>query len=163
MIVDGQLRASVAHIFAPGDVNGLSMPFHSAVRMSEAAAAAILDGDGDSFTAGCRTSSPGPAVRPGPGPDRAGRRPFSRWRVPARRDLWPWSGASRGGILGVEEVPKVWLGGSLRALTGRRGRAGRLAGRRRRPQRADPPRRRCLLHAVLQAALVIAERPHTAR
>jgi hypothetical protein len=25
-------------------------------------------------------------------------------------------------------------------------------------QRADPPRRRCLLHAVLQAALVIAER-----
>lgn len=52
VIVDGQLRTSVPHIFAPGDVNGLSMLFHPAVRMSEVAAAAILGGtDGDSFTA----------------------------------------------------------------------------------------------------------------
>ncbi|MCY0886489.1 MAG: dihydrolipoyl dehydrogenase [Firmicutes bacterium] len=40
--VDSALRTSMPHIFAAGDVTGLSMLFHSAVRMSEVAAANIL-------------------------------------------------------------------------------------------------------------------------
>ncbi|MHB1611166.1 MAG: dihydrolipoyl dehydrogenase [Sulfobacillus sp.] len=40
--VDDHMRTNVPHIYAPGDVNGLSMLFHSAVRMSEIAAQEIL-------------------------------------------------------------------------------------------------------------------------
>jgi dihydrolipoamide dehydrogenase len=40
--VDDALRTSVPHIFAAGDVTGLSMLFHAAVRMSQVAAANIL-------------------------------------------------------------------------------------------------------------------------
>lgn len=40
--VDAQMRTSVPHIYAAGDVTGLSMLFHSAVRMSEVAAHTIL-------------------------------------------------------------------------------------------------------------------------
>jgi dihydrolipoamide dehydrogenase len=43
--VDGQMHTSVPHIYAAGDVTGLSMLFHAAVRMSEIAADAILLGD----------------------------------------------------------------------------------------------------------------------
>ncbi len=43
--VDGHMRTSVPHIYAAGDVTGLSMLFHSAVRMSEIVADGILLGD----------------------------------------------------------------------------------------------------------------------
>jgi dihydrolipoamide dehydrogenase len=42
--VNGQLRTANAHVYAPGDVNGRSMLFHSAVRQSLVAAHAILAG-----------------------------------------------------------------------------------------------------------------------
>lgn len=42
--VDRQLRTDAAHVYAPGDVNGRSMLFHSAVRQSIVAAHAILAG-----------------------------------------------------------------------------------------------------------------------
>ncbi|PSR25439.1 MAG: dihydrolipoyl dehydrogenase [Sulfobacillus benefaciens] len=42
IVVDGTMRTNVPHIYAPGDVNGLSMLFHSAVRMSEIVAHEIL-------------------------------------------------------------------------------------------------------------------------
>ncbi len=42
--VDAHMRTGVPHILAPGDVNGESMLFHSAVAMSEVAARTILEG-----------------------------------------------------------------------------------------------------------------------
>lgn len=42
--VDNTLRTPVAHVYAPGDVNGKSMLFHSAVRQSLVAAHNILAG-----------------------------------------------------------------------------------------------------------------------
>ncbi|MCY0879914.1 MAG: dihydrolipoyl dehydrogenase [Firmicutes bacterium] len=42
ILVDEKMRTNVPHIYAAGDVTGLSMLFHSAVRMSEIAARAIL-------------------------------------------------------------------------------------------------------------------------
>jgi len=43
--VDSRMRTNVPHIYAAGDVNGLSMLFHSAVRMSEIVAQTILSGE----------------------------------------------------------------------------------------------------------------------
>lgn len=52
--VDAALRTSVPHIFACGDVNGQSMLFHAAVRMSQVAATNILSHPTpvDQFSAG---------------------------------------------------------------------------------------------------------------
>ncbi len=44
LAVDSQMRTQLAHIYAPGDVNGRSMLFHSAVRQSLVAAHNILGG-----------------------------------------------------------------------------------------------------------------------
>jgi dihydrolipoamide dehydrogenase len=52
--VDEALRTTVPHIFAAGDVTGLAMLFHAAVRMSQVAAANILafPDVADTFAAG---------------------------------------------------------------------------------------------------------------
>jgi dihydrolipoamide dehydrogenase len=42
--VDTTMRSAVAHVYAPGDINGRSMLFHSAVRQSMVAAHNILAG-----------------------------------------------------------------------------------------------------------------------
>ncbi|MCY0906795.1 MAG: dihydrolipoyl dehydrogenase [Sulfobacillus thermotolerans] len=49
--VDERMRTNVPHLYASGDVNGLSMLFHSAVRMSEIVAQDIMLGEDmhDSF------------------------------------------------------------------------------------------------------------------
>jgi dihydrolipoamide dehydrogenase len=44
--VDATIRTNLSHVYAPGDVNGRSMLFHSAVRQSLVAAHNILAGDG---------------------------------------------------------------------------------------------------------------------
>jgi len=44
IIVDTTMRSAVAHVYAPGDINGRSMLFHSAVRQSMVAAHNILAG-----------------------------------------------------------------------------------------------------------------------
>ncbi|MCY0898482.1 MAG: dihydrolipoyl dehydrogenase [Firmicutes bacterium] len=51
--VDDHMRTNIPHIYASGDVTGLSMLFHSAVRMSEIAARTILSHgqDPDHFVA----------------------------------------------------------------------------------------------------------------
>ncbi|MGO8683810.1 MAG: dihydrolipoyl dehydrogenase [Thermoleophilia bacterium] len=45
IVVNGALQTSLPHIYAPGDVNGRSMLFHSAVRQSLVAASNIMAGD----------------------------------------------------------------------------------------------------------------------
>ncbi|MCY0881543.1 MAG: dihydrolipoyl dehydrogenase [Firmicutes bacterium] len=42
IVADSRMRTSVPHIFAAGDVNGQSMLFHAAVRMSRIAAETVL-------------------------------------------------------------------------------------------------------------------------
>ncbi|MGC9270876.1 dihydrolipoyl dehydrogenase [Acidiphilium sp.] len=44
IVVDTTMRSAVAHVYAPGDINGRSMLFHSAVRQSMVAAHNILAG-----------------------------------------------------------------------------------------------------------------------
>jgi dihydrolipoamide dehydrogenase len=44
-VVNTALQTSLPHVYATGDVNGLSMLFHSAVRQSLVAASAILNGN----------------------------------------------------------------------------------------------------------------------
>jgi dihydrolipoamide dehydrogenase len=44
VVVDSQLRTHLPHVYAPGDVNGRSMLFHSAVRQSLVVAHNILAG-----------------------------------------------------------------------------------------------------------------------
>ncbi|MGC9271803.1 dihydrolipoyl dehydrogenase [Acidiphilium sp.] len=44
IIVDTTMRSAVPHVYAPGDINGRSMLFHSAVRQSMVAAHNILAG-----------------------------------------------------------------------------------------------------------------------
>ncbi len=45
IVADGRMHTNIPHIYAAGDVNGQSMLFHSAVRMSEIVAQDILLGE----------------------------------------------------------------------------------------------------------------------